>query len=186
MTDAHEPDPGSSGPGASGRLDLALLVRVDVVSTAVFAVAALGASVAPDALQVPYAALSMLLFAAGTVAFLWAFGVAVARSREEYVSTAGVFFLTGGVLTGAPRMRLLACLAAQTVISVVAASVQLYTAAAFGIMAPMFGLGLAGLAGARFGHFEARPDGAAAATDGTAAATATPGDDPDTTPPRER
>ncbi len=159
---------------APGRLDLELLVRVDVVSTALFAAAAVGASVAPDVLQVPYAALSMLLFAVGTVAFLWAFGVAVARSRDEYVSTTGVFFLTGGVLTGAPRTRLLACLAAQTVVAVAAASVQLYTAAAFGIMAPMFGLGLAGLAGARFGRFEARPDEAGAGTE------------PDTTGPPER
>lgn len=168
--------PDGAEPG--GRLDLDALVRLDLAGTALFTVGAVGASVAPDVLQIPYAALSMLLFAVGIVAFLWAYAAAIGRSRYEYVSTAGVFFLTGGVLTGPPRVRLLACLAVQSVVAIAAASVQLYTPAAFGIMAPMFGLGLAGLAGARFGSFEARPD--------ASAGPAGPDGEPDTTPRRGR
>ena len=152
-----EPGAGADAARDRGRLDLAAVVRLDLWGTAAFTALALAASVLPDQFAIPYAVWSGVLFVVGTVAFGWAFLVAVARSREEFVSTAGVYLLTDRVLVGPPRVRLLGCLAAQVVVAIAAASIHLYTAAAFGIMAPMFGLDLAGLAGARFGTFEARP-----------------------------
>lgn len=132
------------------------IVRASWLGTAVFAVAATAATVVPDALAVPVAVFDVLLFAAGTVAFLAAFGRAVSRSRYEVISVAGVFFLAGS----APRpvqWRLLGALGAQVVVAVVTASVRLYTSLAFGMLVPMYGLGLAGLWAARHGSFPPRP-----------------------------
>ena len=53
-------------------------------------------------------------------------------------------------------MRLLGALAVQVVVAVATAAVHPFTSQAFAVLAPMFGLGMAGLWGARYGHFEAR------------------------------
>jgi hypothetical protein len=47
-------------------------------------------------------------------------------------------------------------LGAQTAIALGTAAARPFTSVAFGILVPMFGLGLAGLWGARHGRFEAR------------------------------
>ena len=135
---------------------LEALVKVDVWVTVAFGVLAAAAAALAGVVGLVYAGASLVLFAIGMVAFVWAYAVAVGRSRFAYISTVGVYFLTGDVVAPAARSRLLAALAAQVVISIAAASVRPFTAVAFGILVPMFGLGMAGLAGARFGSFEER------------------------------
>ena len=132
------------------------IIRASWAGTAVFAVAATAAAAVPDPLAAPVAVLDGALFVAGCVAFLVAYARAVGRSREEAVSVAGVYFLAGS----APRdvqVRLLGALGVQVAVAVVTASIRLYTSLAFGILVPVYGLGLAGVWGAYHGTFPARP-----------------------------
>ena len=58
-----------------------------------------------------------------------------------------------------PQRWLLGCLAAQVVIALVAAALRPYTAVAFGVLVPTFGLGLCGLWAVRSGTFPPRASG---------------------------
>ena len=60
------------------------------------------AAVVPDPLEYVAVPLDLVLFVVGCVAFLWAYAVAIGRSRYEAITMAGVFFLAGDV---APRRR---------------------------------------------------------------------------------
>jgi hypothetical protein len=131
------------------------IVRASWIGTAVFAVAALAATLAPDALGTAFAVLSVALFLLGIAVFLWAYAIAVSRSRTDAIGIGGLFFLQ----RSAPRsvqVRLLVPFAIEVVVAFVAASIRIYTPLAFGLLVPMFGLGLAGLWGARYGRFEPR------------------------------
>ena len=126
-------------------------------STVVLAVTA-GAAVAwPDTMAVPYAVVGITAFVAGCGIFLWSFAIALGRSRTEELSVAGLYFLTGSAPKDVQR-RLLGALVVQSVIVVAAAAVRPFTAVAFGVLAPMLGLGLVGLWGARYGTFPERDD----------------------------
>ena len=99
---------------------------------------------------------SLTLFAAGTAAFTAAFVIAVRRSRAEEIVVPSLFFLQGSA--PAPvRRHLLGALAVQVVAAFVTAGVRPNTSLAFGILAPMYGIGLAGLWAALHGAFPARP-----------------------------
>lgn len=102
------------------------------------------------------AAPNLVLFALGCGAFLWAFALAVERSRAELIGIGGLFFLSGCAPAGVQR-SMLAALAVQTTVPVAVAVVRPFTA--FAVLAPMWALGLAGLWGARHGVFLARGDG---------------------------
>ncbi|MGQ0617030.1 MAG: hypothetical protein ACT4PW_08555 [Acidimicrobiia bacterium] len=126
--------------------------------TAVLAVAALAAAAAPDEMAGAYAVLAGLLFVAGSAAFVWAFVLALRRSRTDQIGVSSLFLLSGSA-PSTVRRRLLGALGAQTVVALAAASARPYTAVAFGILAPTFGLGLGGLWAAQHGTFPPRPAG---------------------------
>jgi len=133
------------------------ILQVSTVATIVLAVSAAAAAAAPDALAVPYAVLGVAYFLVGCAAFVCSYLIAIGRSRTEVLSVIGIYFLAGA----APRevkVRLVGALAVQCVVVVAAAAVRPYTAVAFGVLAPMLGLGLTGLWGARFGTFPERAD----------------------------
>ena len=112
-------------------------------------------AVAFDAAALPATIVDLLLFAGGVVAFLWAYGIAVGRSRTDEIGIGGLFFLQ----TTAPRrvqVRLIGALLAQVAIAATAAGLRPFTSVAFSVLAPMWGLGLAGQWGARHGHFAPR------------------------------
>lgn len=133
------------------------IVRGSIVGTALFVVAAVLAALFPDSLRIPYAVLAIALFAIGCVTFLWAYFIAVERSRLELIDTFGLYFLSN-VAPTRTRRWLMAALVIQVVVAIAAAAVRPYSAVAFGILVPVFGLGLSGLWGARHGTFPERTE----------------------------
>jgi hypothetical protein len=131
------------------------IVTADAAGTAAFVLACIAGVAVPDPLGLITAAVSIALFLAGCVAFLAALAAAAGRSRRETVSLAGVYFLSGSAPRW-PKRPLLGLLAVQVVVAVTAGVVRIYTPVAFAALAPMFGLGMTGLWGARHGRFPPR------------------------------
>lgn len=130
------------------------LVVLDVVGTALFAVVSLVASLSDqDAVQVANLAVSGVLFLGGSVAFTVGFLRAAARSRTEDVDIAGVVYLTGS----APRSSRRLFLGLWFAQIGVAAATVFTVAPPFGVMAPVWGIGLITAWGARYGAFPPRP-----------------------------
>jgi hypothetical protein len=141
-------DRGESPPGAG-------LINAAWIGTGVFAATAVGAAIVPDILRIPALVVALVLFAVGCVCFLWAYAIAVGRSRTDDIGIGGLFFLAGSAPSEV-RRPLLTALVVQVVVAFATASVRTYTTLAFGILAPMFGLGITGLWGARHGTFPRR------------------------------
>lgn len=131
------------------------LVVTNVVGTIVFVAVGVAQVLAPATFTLPLVVVSLVGFAAGSVAFLWAFGVAVARSRTEAIGMGGLYFL-GGSAPRRVQVITLVAWAIQIIAAFVVASVGVFTAAAFALLAPMWGIGLGGLWGARHGVFPPR------------------------------
>jgi hypothetical protein len=132
------------------------LVRLCIIGTVVFVVTGV-LGTATTALMPVFVVVSLVEFAAGTIAFGIAFLRAVERSRTDSIGIGGLFFASGC----APRpvqTRFMVCLAAQVVTSIVFASLRLYTAMAFGVLAPMWALGLTGMWTAAHGTFGPRSE----------------------------
>jgi hypothetical protein len=130
------------------------IARASWAGTVVFALTS-GAAVVATPVRGAAAAVALLLFAAGSAAFVLALTRAAARSRTEDVNVPGVFFLQGSAAKGVRRL-LLGSAAAQTVVAFATAAARPFTSLAFGILVPVYGLGLAGLWGARHGRFGPR------------------------------
>lgn len=135
------------------------IVQLDVVATAVFTVVSAAAAVLPDPLQYVAVPFDLVLFVVGCVAFLWAYAVAIGRSRYEVLTMGGVFFLGDRVAPARVARTLRLALAVQVVVAVTVAAVRPFTALAFGVLVPMLGLGLMALWGARHGRFPAKQAG---------------------------
>jgi hypothetical protein len=155
----EETSPGSGDRERAAKRDATAgetIVRFDVRATAVFGVVSAAAAVVPDPLAYVAVPLAVALFLVGTGAFLWAYAVAIGRSRYEPVTMGGVFFL-GGDVAPAPVARTLRwALAAQVVVAVAVASARPFTALAATVLVPVLGLGLMALWGARRGRFADR------------------------------
>ena len=146
------------------------IVRIDVAGTVVFAASAVVAAVVFDGpAKVQGVVLDLALFTVGVAAFLWGYWVAVQRSRQDELSVAEVYFLLGSAVPRNVKRTMNLCLIAQTVVAVATAmarpSTPSDTAAsgssagstlAFGVLVPMFGLGLNGLWAALHGTFGPR------------------------------
>jgi hypothetical protein len=130
------------------------VARAAWAGTAVFAVSAASA-VAAEGLRPVAVAVALALFVAGTVAMLWALTRAAARSRTDDVTVPGVFFLQGSAPRSV-RRHLLGATLVQTAVAFATAGARPFTSLAFGILVPVYGLGLAGLWGARHGEFGPR------------------------------
>ena len=132
------------------------IIRADLVLTGVVTVGAIAAVALPDEVGPVYAGISIVAFLIGTVSFLWAYGIAVNRSRHDLIGVASLYFLGGDVAPKRERTWLRGIWAAQIVVALTAAGIRPFTSVAFGILAPMLGLGLMGLWGARHGSFPPR------------------------------
>ena len=130
------------------------VVRASWAGTAVFTIAAVVA-VARGEAETVFASVSLVLFGLGLVAFVWSFGRAVVRSQEEEIAVASLWFLTGSA-PPAIRRSLLASAAVEVVVALAAASLRPFTPLAFGILVPVYGLGLCGVWAGRHGRFPVR------------------------------
>jgi len=141
------------------------LIAMSWAGTVVYAVAAALTMVSLDTFQIVLMVVTVALFVIGLVAFAVAYLLAVARSREDLIGMGGLFFLSGTAPKRVQR-HLVGSFGAQIVIATVMSSIGLAAVSsdatnpqAFGFLTPLFGLGLAGLWGARFGVFAPRPAG---------------------------
>jgi hypothetical protein len=141
----------TNDPGGS---EGAGIIRVDAIGTAVFvAVTVLAAVWDGDAADLVNLVVSGVLFLGGCAAFAVGFARAAGRSRTEIIDLAGLFYLTGSA-PKEPRRLLLGLWFAQIVVA--AASVAVVQPP-FGVMAPVWGIGLLTVWGARHGTFPPRP-----------------------------
>lgn len=135
------------------------LLRACWAGTWVFTAIAVLTTAFPDPMAVPIAVVSLGLLATGCAAMLWAFQRALQRSRYELIGVGGLYFLAG-CAPRSVRVSMMAALAVELVVALAAASVRPFTASAFGILVPVYALGLSGAWGARHGTFPPRlPDG---------------------------
>lgn len=147
----------SNDPPGAGRVPGARIILVSRLGTAVFVVTSVAAVVNRDLFGLVAVAVDLILFLVGCVVFLWAFGVAVNRSRTDAIGIGGLYFLQGSA-PRAVQAALLVPFALQVAVALVTAGLRPFTSLAFGVLVPMFGLAQAGLWGARYGHFGSRFD----------------------------
>ena len=141
------------------------VVRCDVAGTVLFVVAAVVGLISPDtrAVQIALAAVSMVLFAVGAAVALVAYVRALERSRIDEIGVANLFLLTGRTAPPPVKRTMLAMLAVQVIVGLGAAIVGAVglrddevNTLAFGILVPMFGIGLNGLWAVLHGRFGPR------------------------------
>lgn len=140
------------------------LIVASWVGTGAFAVVSLPAAVAPDTFAPFLIVVSLVLFVVGTVVFALAYLTAIGRSREVLIGMGGLFFLAGGTAPLRVSRHLMGSFAALSVLAVATTVIGLFTVpaevtnpVAFGVLAPIYGLGLGGLWSARYGTYAPRP-----------------------------
>jgi hypothetical protein len=140
-----------------------VIVRSNILITGVFTVLTFLASwLFTPGLRGMIVAVDLALFAIGCFAFIWSYFSAVQRSRTDEISVAGLFALAGGVAPRRITMVMNSCLSAQVVVGLIGAIVRSSTdgragsTLAFGVLVPIFGLGLNGLWSSRLGVFPPR------------------------------
>ena len=133
------------------------LVLVDAIGTAVFVVTAVvEAILLARWTELVGVTVALVLFAAGCVAFLLAYARAVQRSRHDEIAVASLFLLAGPTVPGPVKVRLGGLLAVQVVVALATAIIRSFSPLAFGVLVPVFGVGLNGLWAARYGAFPPR------------------------------
>jgi len=139
---------GDAGPGEG-------IVRASWLGTAALGVTSALGTIS-SALDIVAFVVALAMFAAGTVAFFLAYAKAISRSRTEKLGIMSVFFLEGRVAPKPVRRLLLGSFLVEVLVAVAVAAIRPNTSLAFGILAPVYGLALAGLWGARHGAFPER------------------------------
>ena len=133
------------------------LVLLDAIGTAVFVVTAVvEAILLARWTELVGVTVALVLFAAGCVAFLLAYARAVQRSRHDEIAVASLFLLAGPAVPGPVKVRLGGLLAVQVVVALATAIIRSFSPLAFGVLVPVFGVGLNGLWAARYGAFPPR------------------------------
>jgi len=140
------------------------IINLSWAGTAAYAALAVAGTIVPDWFALPTAVLSGVLFAFGCVVFLWAYAVAVARSRTDAIGIGGLYFLVG-TAPREPAFRLRLSFAVEVIAAIVSSSIRPFTPMAFGFLVPVYGLGMMGLWGARHGTFEPRRIDAGSSTE---------------------
>ncbi len=131
------------------------IIATSLVGTVVFVLSGLLAALFMGGFMVAYVSLSLVEFAFGIIVFGLAFLRAVDRSRTHAIGVGGLFFGSGS--TPRPvRTRLVGAFVVQVVASIAVAASHVYTALAFGVLAPMWALGFTGLWVAAYGDFPER------------------------------
>lgn len=152
-------DPSENGPAVGERTTLATMrgkaiLRIDLVGTVLFVVVTAVASlVESDAADLANLVVSLGLLAGGCVAFAVGFLSAVGRSRTDDINMAGLFYLTASAPVVVRRAFL-----GLWFLQIAVAAVSVFTVQPpFGVLAPLWGIGLIPVWGARYGVFPPRP-----------------------------
>ena len=130
------------------------IVRFAVLGGAVHLVATIVAVLAVDDVGPAFATVALALFGIGIAAFVRTMLTVAGRSRTEVLSVGGIWFLTD-----APKdvkRTLLTVLAVEVVVAIAGSSFRPYSVLAFGVFAPVHGLGMCGLWSAERGSFPKR------------------------------
>jgi hypothetical protein len=138
------------------------LVLADAIGTALFVVTAVVEAILLERwTELVGVTVALVLFAAGCLAFLLAYARAIQRSRHDEIAVASLFLLAGPAVPGPVKARLGGLLAVQVVVALTTAIIRSFSPLAFGVLVPVFGVGLNGLWAARHGAFpprRARPE----------------------------
>ena len=133
------------------------IVIVDTLGTVAFALtAALEAVLLRPWTETVGIAVALGLFLVGSLAFFAGYLGAIQRSRTDEINIANLVLLGGSTAPRRIRHRLNLLLTAQIVIAAVTAAARPFTTLAFGVLTPVFGLGLNSLWAARHGQFPPR------------------------------
>lgn len=135
----------------------AAVIRWSWIGTGAFVVTAVAAAINPSWFATPAVTVALVLFSVGIVTMLWAFAVAVNRSRVDAIGVGGLYFGAGSA-PRTVRLHVLGATTVQTVTGIATAAVRPFTSLAFGTLVPIFGIGLMGLWVARNGIFEPTDD----------------------------
>jgi hypothetical protein len=130
------------------------IVRASWTGTVAFAVGTVAGVVVPHPLMWLGFAVSIGLFVAGCIVFVWAFAFAVGRSRTDEIAVSNLYLLSGA--PPAVRTQLFGSLVVEVIVAFGTAAARPYTIAATAILAPVYGLALCGLWAARYGTFPPR------------------------------
>lgn len=132
-------------------------IRVLWVGTAAFVVTAVAAAaLPPDPLRPVAVAVAGAAFVAGSAFYLAGYARAVQRSRRDEISMAALTFLAGDTAPASVRRQLLGATALQVVVAVATAAARPFSTLAFGILAPVLGIGVQTFWASRFGTFPRR------------------------------
>ncbi len=134
-------------PGAG-----ATVIRSAWIGTVVFVVATAVAAIVPSA-RIPAVVVDLILLIGGSGLYLWGWGVAAGRSRDNEISLWNLILLED-VAPRPVRMQLLGALAVQVIVA--AATCWITAALAFGWLVPVWGLAHCEYWGARYGVFVPR------------------------------
>lgn len=134
------------------------LIRLNWQVTVVFLTATLLTHLAAESIDLVYAIASSLLFAIGAGLCFLGFWNGLQRSRTEQVTLPGLLAISSSHVPTNERNLVWGAIAAQTVIAVAGASLRPFTPQAFGLLVPLFGIGLATLFGSREADFFERDD----------------------------
>jgi hypothetical protein len=130
------------------------IIRSSWLGNALFAVTAVPVALGVDALDTPSVVVDLALFFVSLLIWGWALGAALARTTRGDDVQVTTLFLMEGRVPGAARWPLYGALA-------VCLAITVGTAAAnpFGVLVPMYPLGLIGLWGAKHGVYPERRTG---------------------------
>jgi len=127
------------------------IVLASWIGDALFAVTAIPVALGVDAFDDPAVVVALVLFFASLVVWCWALGLAAVRTtRGDDVQVWSLFLLEGPV-PARVRWLLYGSVAVSLAITVASASAN-----PFGVLVPMYPLGLVGLWGARHGVYPPR------------------------------
>jgi hypothetical protein len=141
-------------PARLGELPGHRSILASLAGTALFALTALPAAAGVEALKVPAAAVSLVLFVVSIPLSLLALARAAVRTarQEDRITVGGLFFLQGSAPKPVRRFLIGSLLAA------VAVTVLTASAEPFGVLQPVYPLALCAWWGARHGTFPRIPD----------------------------
>lgn len=134
------------------------LPRFSLAVTAGFVLISIVTYLLDGALDRPFAVLSGITFAIGTVLLGLGLWNGIQRSRADTVTLTGLLSVDSTHVPKPIRNRFWAAIVGQTVVALVFAALRPFTEQAFGVLVPMVGLGLAALWGSRFAEFHPRDD----------------------------